>query len=110
MIFVIKFLPVEVRVWILGFLQGMSNSALSSPKFLSQQGGSKVTLTVVANDQVWFSLQFFDKYFRNILMINLKCILVIKHFLILNEKFRIDFVCFMLNLSESFHVWPDFES
>lgn len=115
MILVIKFLPIEVRVWILGFLQSMSNSTLCSPKFLSQQGGSKVSLTVVSNDQVWFSFQFFDKFFCNILIINLKCILVRKHFLILNalltnEKCQIEFVCFILNLSESFHVWPDFES
>ena len=55
-------LPVEVRVQVLGLLQGVGDVALGHPQAPRQQGGHQVAVRIVADDQVRSSTQFGEQF------------------------------------------------
>lgn len=67
MIFLIEVLPVDIRIRVFGFLEGMSDCALSDTQFVSEQRGDEVSLTVVSDDQIRFRLQLGGDFFGDIL-------------------------------------------
>lgn len=63
----VKLLPVDVRVGVLGLLQGMCNGALGHTQFVGQQCRNQIAVTVVANDEVRLGLHLGSNFHSNIL-------------------------------------------
>ena len=64
---ILKLLPVEVRVGVLGFLKRMGNGTMGNTHLVCKQACNKVSVTVVSDDQVRIGLELSSNFVRVII-------------------------------------------